>query len=557
MPPREMMVSTGNVIDIAANSAKVSGQIVDLGDGAAQYGHCYATKPNVTVSDSTTKLGVALVGSFTSQIKNLVAGTKYYIKAYISKGSVIVYGHEISFITNSALVPILTTTAITDITQTSASSGGNIPSDGGASVTARGVCWNTSGGATLADSNTSDGLGSGSFTSSLTGLTGNTKYFVKAYATNSAGTAYGNEIMFYTSPLLPTLTTAVISSIALTTARSGGNITDNGGAVVTGRGVCWNTSPGPIIGNSKTSDGLGSGSFTSSLTGLTANQTYYVRAYAINSVGSAYGNELVFTTLCSVPSAITNAATMINTTTATLNGTVNANNFSTTVTFDYGTTTNYGSSVTAAQSPVTGSNNTSVSVGVTSLSAGTLYHYRVNTVNCGGTILGSDMTFATSSLVIGNSYQGGIVAYILLNGDLGFDSGQQHGLIAAPGDQSTAIVWFNGSYITTGATAIALGTGNANTNTIVAAQGEGSYAAKLCYDLVLGGYSDWYLPSKDELNKLYLNRAAVGGFGSNSPYWSSTEDISDGGAWRQFFDTGNQMSFFKNLTNRVRAIRSF
>jgi uncharacterized protein (TIGR02145 family) len=193
--------------------------------------------------------------------------------------------------------PILTTESVSSITQTSAVSGGNVIDNGGVSVVERGVCWNTSGDPTVRHDRTIEDGESGSFTSTLSGLTANTLYYVRAYATNEIGTGYGNQVTFKTLPVLSlALTTREVASITATAAVSGGNITDDGGGIITVKGVCWATTENPTINHSKTTDGSGTGLYNSYLTGLASVTIYYIRAYATNSAGTTYGNQLSFTT---------------------------------------------------------------------------------------------------------------------------------------------------------------------------------------------------------------------------------------------------------------------
>ncbi len=195
-------------------------------------------------------------------------------------------------------LPVVTTDPVSAIAANTAQCGGSITGTDISPISTRGVCWSTSPDPTIINNKTDNGPGSGAFTSNITGLTGNTPYYVRAFATNADGTFYGNQVSFNTTLVLalPTVTTDVPGSITQVSASSGGNVTADGGAPVTERGVCWNTTGTPTTANDKTTDGSGTGTFKSSLNGLTASTPYFVRAYATNSIGTAYGEEKQFTT---------------------------------------------------------------------------------------------------------------------------------------------------------------------------------------------------------------------------------------------------------------------
>lgn len=294
--PTPPVITTSSVTEISYTTATSGGDATNEGGATIiSKGVCWNTSATPTISNSKTSESGGL-GAFTSSLTQLTQNTIYYVRAYATNSAGTGYGNQIIFTTSQIAVAVLTTTGITSITQTTAVSGGNILADNGGTVVARGVCWGTITNPTTADSKTTDGTDKGSFVSNLSGLVGNTKYYIRAYATNSAGTAYGSETSFTTNPILPTLSTILVSPITNNFASSGGSIISDGGIAVTSRGVCWSTSQNPTTFDDNTINGSGIGVYVSLLTGLSANTIYYLRAYAVNSVGTGYGNIISFTT---------------------------------------------------------------------------------------------------------------------------------------------------------------------------------------------------------------------------------------------------------------------
>ena len=207
--------------------------------------------------------------------------------------------------------PTVKTAQVTNITSNAAVAGGSVESDGRRTITARGVCYGKSPYPTLSDLSTKEGTGLGSFTSSLKDLERNTIYYIRAYATNAIGTAYGEQVKFTTQEGIATVTTDSVYNVSTHTAKCKGHIDSDGGFPVTKRGTCWSKRPDPTIDDEITEDGSGLGVFTSTLKDLRENTIYYVRTYATNSMGTAYGEQIIITTLDGLPIVKTEPANNI------------------------------------------------------------------------------------------------------------------------------------------------------------------------------------------------------------------------------------------------------
>ena len=300
------------------------------------------------------------------------------------------------------LTATLTTTIPSAITATSAILGGTITTDGGAPITERGVCWATTTGPTTSNSKLAIGSGTGSFSNTITGLTANTTYYVRAYAINNQGTAYGNELSFKTSVILSlaTLTTNAATNIASTSAIMGGNVTSDGNTAVTERGVVYATTQTPTTANTKVAIGTGTGNIIIAVSGLTANTTYYVRAYAINSQGTAYGNEVSFKTVSSVislPTVTTNAVTEITGSSATCGGNVTSDGGASVTSKGvcWGTSSNPIYGVNTSNYGGTGTGSFSCLLPV--LDSDVTYYVRAYATNSIGTAYGNEVSFKTTA----------------------------------------------------------------------------------------------------------------------------------------------------------------
>jgi hypothetical protein len=224
-------------------------------------------------------------------------GSAYYVdlsggglgvQSYASRS----YGFAVRLVCQSN--PRIRTLGMTNVTQNSATANAEVDYTGSATVTERGVCFGVDVAPTVNNSFQSAGTGTGGFTAQLTNLGAGTTYHVRAYAKIGGIYIYGNELTF-TTARQPSVNTAEVNNITVTSALCGGTISECG-QNVTAKGLCWGTSSSPTISGSHSYDGTGTGSFTGILTNLSPSTTYYVRAYATTAAGTVYGNQRSFTT---------------------------------------------------------------------------------------------------------------------------------------------------------------------------------------------------------------------------------------------------------------------
>ena len=290
------VLTTATVSNIDKNEATTGGDVISAGSKQVEdRGIVWNTKAAPILADNKIPNGNG-TGTFTSTLSGLPAGTPIYARAYATSRAGTAYGNEVTFTTLAATLPVLSTTTAIDVKGELATSGGDIADNGGAPITKRGVCWNTSGDPTIADEKSTEETGSDTFSSKLINLTPNTTYYYRAYAENVAGISYGEVKQFTTiSVALPAVTTGAMTSIFSYKAVGSATVTDDGNAMTTA-GLCWNTTGNPTIADNKTVLGTGAGLHTGIVSGLTENFKYYVRAYATNSVGTVYGEQITFDT---------------------------------------------------------------------------------------------------------------------------------------------------------------------------------------------------------------------------------------------------------------------
>jgi hypothetical protein len=579
-------VHTKDAINPRATSVTLQGSNVSENLlGITERGFFYAdhNKPEDLLKHKVN--ASAGVGEFAVLVSGLTAETLYSFVAFSKNSETMSLGTIKSFSTREYTLPEVSTDKIKNVFINACQVAGIVGYDGGKQVTERGFCYSTHANPTIQDYKLASGKGEGPFDNFIYGLNENTTYYVKSYAINALGIAYGKELSFTTFNFSPPIVQSnQVSDVTSTTANLHGEVMDTGGSEITERGFLLCSDKEDLNTCQKFSIPGGIGAYQLVVTNLKTGLQYYMRTFATNKKGTAYGAPIPFTTgEYTYANVQTVSITDIAIHGAVLTGTVTAE----------GNTpvTEKGFCVSIVPNPTINNLKFPVAIGkgpfsyyLANLAENKTYYIVAYAINGKGIVYGKTLSFKTlastnitmtepttpvipanptvGSLKIGDFHQGGVITYFFKATDPGFIRGEQHGFVVSPEDISQSTYWGCPELSIIKARNENIGAGKTNTAEIVRMCGTLNAAARLCTNYSFGGYNDWFLPSKDELNQIYLQAEKIGGIDKTDLYWSSTEyagtTITDQNiAWLQLFIDGTYREARKNEVYRVRAIHYF
>lgn len=425
----------------------------DGGSDIKSVGFCYGLEPEPSTQNAgcktiTTKTDES--GSFFSAvIEEFEPGKTYYVRAFVdcdlngNGSSTYSYSEQLTFVSD-AVAPLVTTNEVADadVLSETATVYASVTSDGGSEVTERGFVWSKKTGPTLENAESiKSGSGAGNFSATLTDLSIDTEYYLRAYAINAIGLTYGEEVTFKTKAGRPEVTLIAVGDVTNVSAKVSASVTDQGTAEVTERGAVWSTAANPTIANSKKiASEAGAGSYSVTISeNLAFGSTYYVRAYAINKNGVSYSNEeMTFQLRTDVALVTTGNPTNVTSNSADCSGNVE-NDYGIAVTergFVW-SSTNKSPNLDDGERKSCGSGTGEFSRTINNLMPNTLYYVNTYAISEAGTAYGSVKTFTTLS-------QAPIVATVVNMEEISEDSAVVGGSIESDGGSAVTergVLW--------------------------------------------------------------------------------------------------------------------
>lgn len=447
-------------------SATLHGEVISTGEPAySEIGFCYGILPNPTINDNKVVKDVEGTGVYSSYVEGLPTDVTFYVRAYAKNEAGIIYGESVSKAPETAIVETQKVEYVSG-EEGSITCYAAILNAGKPSYTERGFVYGASPNPTINDNFIKcEGSGEGSYNTKITGLNTGKNIYVRAYAKNVAGVAYGEQIT--KTPQSAKVTTQAITNLNFDkrTATFHGTVVNEGTPAYTERGFVYGTLPYPTINDTKiVRSGTGTGAYSANVTDIPDDVTFYVRAYIINAAGVIYGEQV--SAAPTLPIVTTQSITNVNfsTETAIFSGSISnvGNPAYTERGFVYGTSS--APTINDKKIVCGGSGIGSFTVNATNLPKTSTIYVRAYVINSVGVAYGEQKSVAPPFIIIPNS------TLMVQKEDLG------------------KMYW--------------------------------NAADRACNNSVVGGFSDWRLPTREELSLISQNKDYIGGF-SGYTYWSS------------------------------------